>query len=350
MKVLLIDTTNAFLTPGGKTTHALKLQQEISKLGVDIQFARWWDKSQEDADIVHFLGYTPIMVKQVKAKGMKTVFSMIFDFESNKSESDKRKRMIKNWIMDHLPSSLSVNSYWRSLPFMDRIQFMHSYDKNTALRYFPNYIDAKKTVIIPHAYDPDDMYIAGNLNIEEMHFPKKYLVSIANISERKQTVKLAKYAKKANVPIVFLGSKNDNAPYYQQFKSEIDNKYVFYPGYVSKEWKDCILQHSSGYVLLSLGESGCIAVYEAAAYKLPLLLSNLPWAWGYDTPKHIYYCDQNDEKQSIDQLREFYRHAKRLDEYPFCVHTWSEVASQYIKLYKSLMGGVISPSLLNMAA
>ena len=66
MKVLLIDTTNAFLTPGGKTTHALKLQQEISKLGVDIQFARWWDKSQEDADIVHFLGFTPTMVKQVK--------------------------------------------------------------------------------------------------------------------------------------------------------------------------------------------------------------------------------------------------------------------------------------------
>lgn len=131
MKVLLIDTTNAFLTPGGKTTHALKLQQEISKLGVDIQFARWWDKSQEDADIVHFLGFTPTMVKQVKEKGMKTVFSMIFDFESNKSESEKRKRMIKNWIMDHLPSSLSVNSYWRNLPFMDRIQFMHSYDKNT---------------------------------------------------------------------------------------------------------------------------------------------------------------------------------------------------------------------------
>ena len=92
MKVLLIDTTNAFFTPGGKTTHALKLQQEISKLGVDIQFARWRDKSQEDSDIVHFLGYTPIMVKQVKAKGMKTVFSMIFDFESNKSESYKRKR------------------------------------------------------------------------------------------------------------------------------------------------------------------------------------------------------------------------------------------------------------------
>lgn len=54
MKVLLYDQTNAYLTPGGKTIHALKLRQEIAKLGVDIQFARWWDKSQEDADIMHF--------------------------------------------------------------------------------------------------------------------------------------------------------------------------------------------------------------------------------------------------------------------------------------------------------
>lgn len=339
MKVLLLDTTNAFLTPGGKTTHALKLQQEISKLGVDIQFARWWDKSQEDADIVHFLGYTPTMVRQVKAKGMKTLFSMIFDFESNKSESDQRKRMVKNWIMDHLPSALSVNSYWRSLPCMDRIQFMHSYDRDTALRYFPHYIDADKTVVIPHAYDPEDMYISGSLDIAEMHFPEKYLVSVANISERKQTVKLARYAKKANVPIVFLGSKNDNDPYFKQFQSEIDNEYVFYPGYVTKEWKDCILQHASGYVLLSLGESGCIAVYEAAAYKMPLLLSNLPWAWGYDSPKDIYFCDQQEEGKAIGQLCSFYQNADRLDDFPFRIQTWKEVATQYVRLYKSLIGG-----------
>lgn len=337
MKVLLTDTTCAFLTPGGKTTHALKLQQEISKLGVDIQFARWWDKSQEDADIVHFLGYTPAMVRQVKAKGMKTVFSMIFDFESSKSESAKRKRIAKNWIIDHLPSALSVNSYWRSLPLMDKIQFMHSYDKDTALRYFPNYLDAEKTVVIPHAYDPEDMYISGDLDITEMNFPEKYLVSVANISERKQTVKLARYAKKANVPIVFLGSKNDNDPYFKQFKSEIDNKYVFYPGYVTKEWKDCILQHASGYVLLSLGESGCIAVYEAAAYNIPLLLSNLPWAWGYDSPTEIFFCDQQNEEKAIKQLKEFYYNSSKLNHAPFVVHTWREIAQLYVEEYQKLL-------------
>lgn len=337
MKVLLIDTTNAFLTPGGKTTHALKLQQEISKLGVDIQFARWWDKSQEDADIIHFLGFTPNMVKQVKSKDYKTFFTMIFDFESSKSILEKKKQMLKNWIVDHLPGALKNEGYWRFLPLMDKIQFMHSYDRDTALKYFSKYINTDKIVIIPHAYDPKEMNISDGLDIAKMKFPQKYLISVANISKRKQTVKLAKYAKKAKVPIVFMGSKNENDLYYKQFINEVDNEYVFYPGYVSPEWRDCIEFNASGYVLLSLGESGCIAVYEAAAYKMPLLLSNLPWAWGYDSPSDIYFCDQQDEEKAIRQLKEFYNNACKLDHTPFVVHTWHEVAKMYVAQYNQLI-------------
>mgnify|MGYP000352710305 CR=1 FL=1 len=40
-------------------------------------------------------------------------------------------------------------------------------------------------------------------------------------------------------------------PILKNSKAEIDKKYVFYPGYVSKEWKDCIEKNASGYVLLS---------------------------------------------------------------------------------------------------
>lgn len=69
MKILIYDTNNAFHTFGGKTTHALKLQQEISKLGIDIQFAQWWNKSQEDADIIHFLTPDIRVARLAKQKG-----------------------------------------------------------------------------------------------------------------------------------------------------------------------------------------------------------------------------------------------------------------------------------------
>lgn len=339
MKVLLYDHTTAYLTPGGKTTHALKLQKEISKLGVDIQFARWWDQSQEDADIIHFLSADADMARIAKRKGMKTFFSMIFDFESNKSETEKRYQIFKNRLIDKLPYSVSKSAYWKALPYMDMVQFMHLYDKKNAFRYFPHLLTEDNTVLIPHAYDPSDMNISTNLDINDLNLPDRYLVSVANISKRKQTLKLAQYAKKAKAPIVFLGGKNDNDPYYKSFIKEVDNRYVFYPGYVNKEWKDCILQRSSGYVLLSLGESGCISVYEAAAYKLPLLLSNLPWAWGYDSPSDIYYCDQEDADKAICQLASFFNTTNPLDHYPFRIYTWKDVASRYVDIYRRMIGG-----------
>lgn len=337
MKVLLYDHTCAYLTPGGKTTHALKLYKEIKKLGIDIQFSEWWNQHQQDADIIHFLYADTEIAKQAKERGIKTFFSMIFDFESNKSETEKRIQIIKNRLIDKLPYSVSKSAYWKALPFMDKVQFMHKYDKENAFRYFPKLLNEKKSLIIPHAYDPSDMYISDHLNINDMHFPEKYLISVANISQRKQTLKLAKYAKKAEVPIVFMGGRNVNDPYFQAFEKEIDNKFVFYPGYVSKEWRDCIEQHASGYVLLSLGESGCIAIYEASAYKIPLLLSNLPWAWGYENPTDIYFCDQHNEEKSIQQLKDFYAICGRINHMPFTLHTWTDVAKLYIDEYNKLL-------------
>lgn len=337
MKVLLYDSTCAYLTPGGKMTHALKLQQEISKLGIDIQFARWWDKSQEDADIIHFLSADAKVARLAKEKGMRNFFSMIFDFESNKSERQKQIQILKNKLIDKLPASVRSTAYWQALPYMDKIQFMHRYDKENALRYFPNYIDEVKTIIIPHAYDPSEMNISSHINIANMHFPNRYLVSVANISERKQSVKLARLAKQAKVPVVFMGGHNINDEYFRAFSQEVDNQYVFFPGYVSKELRDSIEDHASGYVLLSLGESGCIAVYEAAAYKIPLLLSNLPWAWGYESPTDIYFCDQHNEAKAIQQLRDFYSIASKMNHNPFAVHTWTEVAKLYVEQYQQLI-------------
>lgn len=337
MKVLIYDTTCAFLTPGGKTVHAIKMQQEIANCGVDIQFAQWWNMSQMDADIIHFFTPSISIAKLAKERGMKTFCSQILDFESNKSDFSKRLTMMKNFFVDRLPRLSSSGAYWKAFSYMDKIHFMHKFDKETALRYFPNYIEERKTTIIPHAYDPLDIHISCDLKIEEMGFPKKYLISCANISPRKQTVKLARLAKKTQVPIVFIGCGVNSDPYFIEFQNEVDNKYVFYPGYVSREWKDCIENHASGFVLLSKGESGCISVYEAAAYKMPILLSDLPWAWGYDNPSDIYFCSQQNDKLACEQLNHFFDISGKLDHFPFHAMTWREVAELYVKEYDDIL-------------
>ena len=118
MKVLLYDTTNAFLTPGGKTTHAIKLQQEISKLGVDIQFAEWWNLEQKDFDLIHFLVEEPTVAKLAKLKGRKTFSSMIFDYVTNLPTLQKCKAKLSiRAQMALFPENVAR---WNALKYMDR--------------------------------------------------------------------------------------------------------------------------------------------------------------------------------------------------------------------------------------
>jgi len=334
MKVLLYDTNNAFLTLGGKIAHALKLQQELSKLGVHIEFSRWWDESQADCDIIHFLAPDVRTARNAKLRDKKTLITLIFDNETSKTVLQQRISILKYKMISRIP--IKERLYWRSFPYFDRFVFMHQYDRDAALRYFSE-IDEKKTRIIPHAYDPNDIFISDHLNIADLNFPEKYLVSCANIIPRKQSVLLAQYAKRAQVPVVFIGYGNPNDAYFHSFIREIDNRYVFYTGYISKEWKDCIERNASGFILLSQGESGCIAVYEAAAYKMPLMLSNLPWAWGYEDPKKIYFCDFRNSNKAVEQIKDFFDQSGMLENYPFTINGWHDVAKMYRNVYEELM-------------
>jgi hypothetical protein len=336
MKILLYDTTLSFITPGGKTTHANKLYQELKKLNVNIEFAQWWNKDQEDYDLIHSLTpYVEGMPDYSHKKGKKIILTHIMDIQTNMPNWKKRKEIFQNKIQELFPFTMMKIDGIRNMSKFDHIVFMHKYDRETALMYYPK-IDPIKTSIIPHAYDPNDMGIGSEVKLN-INLPDKYLISCANIDWRKQSHLLAKYAKKAKTPVVFIGNSNKSNPYYKQFIGEVENKYVFYLGYVDKDVKDYLESHASGYALLSLGESGCIAVFEAAAYNLPLFLSNMPWAWGYENPKNISFCDFNNEKIAVKQLSDFYDKASQLSEPSFQTKTWNQIAQQYKTLYESVL-------------
>jgi hypothetical protein len=332
MKVLLYDKTLSFITPGGKTTHANKLYQELKKLGVNIEFGQWWNKEQADYDLVHTLAHqVEELVDHSHKHGKKIILTHIMDSLTSKSKWQQKKEKLHDKIQALFPFSMDKINGIRALAKFDHIVYMHNYDRETALYYYPK-IDINKTSIIPHAFDPRDMHISNHLK-KPFDLPEKFLISVANIDSRKQSHLLAKYAKLAEVPIVFIGGANKADNYYEKFAKEIDNQYVFYLGYVSLVEKDYLQSKAVGYALLSFAESGCIAVYEAAAYNLPLFLSNLPWAWGYEDPRKITFCDYKKEKIAVEQLKHFYATIQPEKTPPFKAKTWAEIAKEYRDLY-----------------
>jgi len=69
MKVLLFDDTPAYLCHGGKQVLVQKIYETLIVLGVDVEYARWWDPSQK-CDLIHMFSHSPAMVDMAHEAGV----------------------------------------------------------------------------------------------------------------------------------------------------------------------------------------------------------------------------------------------------------------------------------------
>ncbi len=286
MRVIFSHTLPFSLAHGGLQTLIESLMKELALLGVEVEPERWWDPNQ-DADIVHYV-QRPHQgnVFLARQKGRKTVMTENFDVVA----SENRYRLFTRGLVTRAARALIPNfdsrlNFYREL---DALVYVvpHEWDVVRKIYRLP----PEKGFIIPHGLLPGAIEALGSIQPEG-----DYLVSVGTICPRKNSVLLADCARRARVPIVFLGKPfSEDDPYFCQFRELIDDKYVRYVGYAPEAKKYEILRGARGFVLLSRGESGCIAVYEAAAAGLPLLLSDLPWATkGYPPTDRIRYVSRS---------------------------------------------------------
>lgn len=331
MKVILSDTTFSYLFPGGKQVHAEKLFKNLKENNVNVIYENWHEPNLE-GDIVHFFGFNDFnKIVELKKKGYKLVYTHILDGLTNLPASKLMYHRVKNKFIKKLPSKFNSMFPWKALNLFDAIVYMHDSDRNTAIKLYG--VDQDKTHIIPHAVDSLEK-LKGKSSIQN---EDKYLVSLGSIVPRKNVNFTAEICKKNNIPIKFIGFPFDKkSEYYKQFISIANTKDVQYLDYLSEEEKIDVLKGASGFVLLSFGESGCISVYEAGAAGLPLLLSDLPWASGYEKPNNIHFTSPTNYKKAESDILKFYANSERLESSSFKVRNWNEIAKMYQKVYSSI--------------
>ena len=250
---------------------------------------------------------------------------------TNQSKTRLRYHALKNKFVNYLPSRFTPIFPWKALRYFDAIVYMHSSDRKTAIELYN--INPKKTFIIPHAVDSLDKFQGKVVSTNG-----KYLVSLGSIVPRKNAALVAKICSNNKIPIVFIGYPFDKGSnYFKNFISFTDQTIVRYLGFLPEEEKIKILKKASGFVLLSFGESGCISVYEAAATGLPLLLSDLPWAKGYEKPNNLQYCSPANYLAAEKAIVDFYQNAVRINHPSFVVHTWRDIAEMYKNIYSFLV-------------
>ena len=330
MKVLLSDNTYAYLQPGGKNTHITKLLNYHNINGIECKFENFFE-SELNPDIVHFLGFNDIQrIKLLKKRGKKLILTLIVDEITNLTGISLIKRRIIILIQSLLPTRFDRYINWKALKYFDHIVFMHENDRTTALKRFS--INPKKTSVIPHGVE--DIHISKNKNI----LAKNQLISVGSITPRKNSALLAEICCKNNIPIIFIGSSNKQDEYFKSFIKNVDGNIVKYLDFVSEIDKQNYFSEAKGFVLLSKGESGCIAIYEAASFGLPIFISDLPWSFAYPESNLITRSKINRYDLLTKQLIEWTKKIDKLkhDKPSFPLLTWKDISKKYIEVYKSL--------------
>jgi len=338
MKVLFSDTTFSYLCPGGKQVHAKQMYEHLSQLDVDVEYETWHNPDQS-SDVVQFFGFNdPQRIRLLKKKGYKLVYTHIVDGLTNKSKLSLSWHKVKNTIIRAIHritrhGKLEVLFPWLVLSEFDKIIYMHKNDRDTAVDLYD--VPVNRTEIIPHAVDDLNKY---RCKAQSSSCAEKYLVSLGSITQRKNSLFTAQLCAENSIPIKFIGpAADENSSYFKEFTEVAKSHFVEYLGFQSEKDKLEVMKNASGFVLLSYGESGCISVYEAAITGLPLLLSDLPCAKGYEEPVNINFCPVDNRESATSIISEFYKGCQRQSIPSFTVHTWLTVAEKYKKIYLELL-------------
>jgi glycosyltransferase involved in cell wall biosynthesis len=333
MKVLFSNNLPFFLAHGGTQTLLESLMRELAALGVEVEPERWWDANQK-GDIIHYMNRPPLLnVVLAKQKGFKLVMTENLDQTASRSRRQLfAQRLLTNLARAILPGGLTYRLSWEVYQHLDAMVYVVEHEWKTA-RYFFR-ANPERGYVIPHGMEPEALQQLARPQEEE-----DYLISLATIHPRKNSVLLARAAHQAKIPIMFLGKPYaEHDPYFLEFKKLVDGRIVRYPGFVSTEEKDRYLRGARGFALLSQFESGSIAVYEAAAAGLPLFLSDLPWAAKvYRQVPAARFVRLAAPEAIAPALKAFYAQAHRQPGPTFPLLTWRQVAGKYLEVYQKVL-------------
>ena len=333
MKVIFSQTLPFFLAHGGTQTFTERLMDELCGLGVEVEPERWWDEEQR-GDILHFINRpaASVNVHLAKQKGYATIMTEFLDQPSSRPGLHLFAQHIMVKLGRAFAAGLTGRLAWDAYRELDAMVYAAPHEWETA-KYLFN-AEPSRGHVIPHGLDEAALDQLGKPDREN-----DYLVSVATIAPRKNTNLLARAARSARVPILFLGKAYcETDRYFNEFKGLIDDQYVRYQGFVSDEEKCEYLRKARGFALLSQFESGCIAVYEAAAAGLPLFLPDLPWArHGYPAGANIKFVPLRKPDVVGRALSTFYDSAHRSATKTFAVLSWRDVAHRYLDIYKRIL-------------
>lgn len=331
---ILLDHSNPFLLAhGGAQTQIENTKAALESHGVQVDFLRWWDPAQP-ADLIHYFNAAPVGYLELARRiGIPVVMTTLFSTTCNRSDW---RLWCQGWLTRFLLSlpgaeGIKRQLIWRTFHLCDHNFVGLAAEQQVLEKVYR--VPRRKITQVPLGLS--ERYLRAGTPLRK----GPHLISTGTITPCKGTVELARLARAAKVPILFVGKPyHADDPYWAQFTDLIDNESVQYHPHVSQEDEMvALLQGARGFVLKSHYENWCLSAHEAAACGLPLLLPDLKWSRERFGNQTAYFS--GNFQRDISVLREFHAQAARKKAPEIKLWSWKEAVTPLISVYQSLVQG-----------
>jgi glycosyltransferase involved in cell wall biosynthesis len=333
VKVLLNHHAPFALTHGGTQTQIEQTKSALERIGIEVEFLRWWDDKQTGDIIQHFGRLPAEFIRAAHEKGIKVV---LLDLLTDAGSRSPSRLKLEKWVRRigrHLfPRNLLITLSWDSYQLADACVANTPWEASLMRLLF----DAPKEKIHVVPNGVEEVFLNSKA-VER----GKWLVCTATVTERKRVVELTEAAVISQTPLWIIGKPySENSIYWQKFL-ELTRKHpqlLRYEGPIADRGKLAqAYREARGFVLLSTMETLSLSAGEAAACGCPLLLSDLPWArtsFGNDAN----YCPIISSDGTAKVLKDFYQRAPNLPA-PQRPLSWVDVGQRLKGIYEKILAG-----------
>jgi glycosyltransferase involved in cell wall biosynthesis len=333
MKILFDHPLPFALAHGGAQIQIEQTKTALEKIGVEVEFLRWWD-GRQNGDLIHFFAIpNSEFLRQARTVKMPVVVTQLFTETCNRSDAQLLRQgfFVKTALALPFANGIKRQLAWNVYRNCDQNIVGLEAERRVLQTVYG--VPPEKISVVPLGLS-ENYLCAGHGRRNETH-----LICTGTITQRKNSVELAELARAADVPILFVGRPySPDDPYWLRFRNLIDDRLVKYHPFVGGEPEmAALLQAARGFVLMSKHENWCLSAHEAAACGLPLLVQNQKWSQERFGNQARYFEKIGFSRQNVEILRQFWKDAPALAAPEIKLHSWTEVAQQLRVVYQRVV-------------
>ena len=340
LKVLVQTYDTAFQnTAGGVHNRIVRTVNAVRKIGCTVDYFNKFDTNVDEYDILHvfMLDISNLgLMKYAKSKGKKVVLSAVVGLE-------KGANIDFYWRIRKIPVMTTYKLLFQMCELADVIIAETKKEADFIAKYY--HVRTEKILVIPNGADTPETN--SQMIFDAIGKGCQYVLEVARFDKNKNQINVIRGLKGTNIEVVFAGGPDfsDNGYYEKCLELGKDAPNIHFLGWLdtNSELLESAYVNAKVLIAPSFHETFGLSIVEGAmAGAVPVISRTLP-ILDYDVFRNCLVVDPNNPEDIRHQIEKamLIENTPEFREKIQETFSWTNIAEQHLKLYRSLINETI---------